>query len=134
MSGRVQVYPWSEGALYRLYTAPGADQRHRASAGREPGLGRGRRHGALGDRRYDERQRRRAAHAYPRQASWRLALRTNLVIATDRRVYHVEALEHGAARRDGQIPGPIPQDALLALQRAPRPQSCRGAATSPSSS
>ena len=43
-------------------------------------------------------------------------LRTNLVITTDRRVYHVQ-LESTRATAMAALPGPIREDALIALQR-----------------
>jgi hypothetical protein len=52
----VQLYPFSAGALYQVYTAPGHVTDIALQEGRTPGRrwpGRGRRHGALDHRRHD---------------------------------------------------------------------------------
>ena len=64
----IQVYPFSDGALYQVYAAPGEDHGHRARAGRAARRlrpGRGRRHRALDHRRHRERRRaRRSASTF----------------------------------------------------------------------
>ncbi len=52
----IQVYPYAEGALYRLYAAPERVSDIALAAGRKADLGVGGRHGALGDRRHAERR------------------------------------------------------------------------------
>ena len=67
----IQVYPWSDGALYQVYAAPGRGHRHRAGARRAAGrlwAGRRRRHRALGHRRHRERHWPAKAHPHPGQA------------------------------------------------------------------
>ena len=62
----MQVYPFTEGALYQVYTAFGADHRHRASArraARRLRTRRRRRHRALDHRRHRKRLRRDAARS-----------------------------------------------------------------------
>ena len=111
-SGRVQ--PWSPGSLYRLDTAPervsdimlepgealisvAAGDTSRWIIGETmSGSGSGRR-----------------THVLVKPAAPGLA--TNLIIATDRRVYHVEAVS-GASAPAASLSWTYPDDALLALQ------------------
>lgn len=50
----IQVWPFTDGALYQVYTSPGR-HRHRAAGGRGTGDGLGGRHGALDHRRHHQR-------------------------------------------------------------------------------
>jgi type IV secretion system protein VirB9 len=111
----VQVYAWSEGALYRLYTAPERVSEIALQAGETlisvaagdtarwvigdttSGTGAGRR-----------------THILVKPSA--VGLRTNLVISTDRRVYHVQ-LESTARTAMASISWTYPQDELLALRR-----------------
>lgn len=112
--GSVQVYPWSEGALYRLYTSPGrvsdvtleaGERLNSVAAGdtvrwiignTESGTGTTRRTHIL---------------VKPTFAG----LTTNLLIATDRRVYHVD-VESIAGPAMATISWTYPESALLALE------------------
>ena len=116
----VQVYAWSEGALYRLYTAPervseialqpgetlisvaAGDTARWVIGDTTSGTGAGRR-----------------THILVKPSA--VGLRTNLVITTDRRVYHVQ-LESNARTAMASISWTYPADALLALQRGDRPE------------
>ncbi|MGE5563227.1 MAG: P-type conjugative transfer protein TrbG [Bacillota bacterium] len=111
--GAAQVYPWSEGGLYRLYTAPGevsdiALQPGEALVSVAAGdtarwvIG-DTRSGAGADRR---------VHILVKPS--RAGLSTNLVIATDRRVYHVE-LESTAGTSMASVSWSYPENSLLAL-------------------
>jgi type IV secretion system protein VirB9 len=111
----VQVYAWTEGALYRLYTAPervseialqpgeslisvaAGDTARWVIGDTTSGTGAGRR-----------------THILVKPSA--VGLRTNLVITTDRRVYHVQ-LESTARTAMASISWTYPQDELLALQR-----------------
>lgn len=111
----VQVYPWSEGALYRLYAAPervtdialqpgetitsvAAGDTARWTVGdTSSGSGKGKR-----------------THILVKPFS--AGLRTNLVITTDRRVYHVE-LESRLSGAMAALSWTYPQDELIALRR-----------------
>jgi P-type conjugative transfer protein TrbG len=111
----VQVYAWSEGALYRLYTAPervseialqpgetlisvaAGDTARWVIGDTTSGTGAGRR-----------------THILVKPSA--VGLRTNLVISTDRRVYHVQ-LESTARTAMASISWTYPQDELLALRR-----------------
>jgi type IV secretion system protein VirB9 len=111
----VQVYAWAEGALYRLYTAPERVSEIALQAGETlisvaagdtarwvigdttSGTGAGRR-----------------THILVKPSA--VGLRTNLVITTDRRVYHLQ-LESTARTAMASISWTYPQDELLALRR-----------------
>ena len=111
----VQVYAWSEGALYRLYTAPERVSEIALQAGEAlisvaagdtvrwvigdttSGSGAGRR-----------------THILVKPSA--MGLRTNLVITTDRRVYHVQ-VESTARTAMASISWTYPNDELLALRR-----------------
>lgn len=117
--GAVQLYPWSEGALYRLYTAPGrvsdialqpGERLVSVAAGdtarwiigdTASGAGAGRR-----------------THILVKPSA--TGLRTNMVIATDRRTYHVE-LESNARTAMASIAWTYPEDALVAVRGTPAP-------------
>lgn len=112
----VQVYPYTEGALYRLYAAPervtdialqpgesvtsvAAGDTVRWTVGdTTSGSGEGRR-----------------THILVKPFS--AELRTNLVITTDRRTYHLE-LESRPATAMAAISWTYPQDELIALRRS----------------
>jgi type IV secretion system protein TrbG len=114
----VQVYPYSEGVVYRLYTAPervsdialqpgetlvsvAAGDTARWTVGdTSSGAGAGKRTHIL-------------------VKPFAPGLRTNLVIATDRRIYHLQ-LESTPATAMAAISWTYPQDALLAIARARR--------------
>jgi type IV secretion system protein VirB9 len=118
--GAVQVYPWAEGALYRLYTAPGevsdialqpGESLVSVAAGDTVRW-------VIGDTASGTGAARRTHILVKPSAA---GLRTNLVIATDRRVYHVEAESH-AKTAMASIAWTYPDDALLALSgTAPAP-------------
>lgn len=112
--GAVQVYPWAEGALYRLYTAPeqvsdialqsgenlvsvaSGDTARWVIGDTTSGMGASRR-----------------THILVKPSA--VGLRTNLVIATDRRVYHVE-LESTRNTAMASVAWTYPEDPLLALR------------------
>ncbi|HEY5712278.1 MAG TPA: P-type conjugative transfer protein TrbG [Allosphingosinicella sp.] len=112
----VQVYPYAEGSLYRLYAAPGrvtdvalqpgeaitavaAGDTVRWTVGdTTSGSGPGRR-----------------THILVKPYS--AGLRTNLVITTDRRVYHLQ-LESTGATAMAALSWTYPQDELIALRRS----------------
>lgn len=111
----VQVYPWSEGAVYRLYTAPervseialqpgealisvaAGDTVRWVIGDTTSGSGAGKR-----------------THILVKPSA--AGLDTNLVITTDRRLYRVE-VESNAKSSMAGISWIYPQDALLALKR-----------------
>lgn len=111
----VQVYAWSEGALYRLYTAPervseialqpgealvavaAGDTMRWVIGDTTSGSGAGRR-----------------THILVKPSA--MGLRTNLVVTTDRRVYHVQ-VESTARTAMASISWTYPQDELLAVRR-----------------
>ena len=112
----VQIYPWVEGALYRLYTAPeqvsdialqpgealvsiaAGDTARWVIGDTTSGAGAG-----------------RQVHVLAKPTASGLA--TNLVIATDRRVYHL-ALESHVADAMPTISWTYPDDRLLAVRHA----------------
>jgi type IV secretion system protein TrbG len=115
--GAVQVYPWAEGALYRLYTAPGevsdvalqpGESLMSVAAGDTARW-------VIGDTGSGTGAARRT-HVLVKPSA--AGLRTNLVIATDRRVYHVEleSLSHAAM---ASIAWSYPEDPLVALRGPP---------------
>jgi type IV secretion system protein VirB9 len=110
-----EVQPWWDGALYHLATAPGrvsdivlqpGESLIAVAAGDTARW-------VIGDTVSGSGPSRRT-HVLVKPAA--LGLRTNLVITTDRRVYHLE-LESGA-RATTRIAWSYPRDQLLALQRA----------------
>jgi type IV secretion system protein VirB9 len=116
--GAVQVYPWAEGAIYRLYTAPervsdialqpgealvsvaAGDTARWVIGDTSSGSGSGRR-----------------THVLVKPSAAGLA--TNMLIATDRRIYHVE-LESSGKKAMAGIAWSYPDEGLLAL-RGPLP-------------
>jgi len=110
----VQLYPWSEGAIYRLYTAPErvseialqpGENLISVAAGDTWVIGDTTSGSAMGKR----------THILVKPSS--AGLETNLVITTDRRLYRVE-VESNARGSMAGISWTYPQDALLALKRA----------------
>lgn len=117
--GAVQVYPWSEGALYRLYAAPGevsdialqpGETLVSVAAGDTVRW-------IIGDTASGSGAMRRT-HILVKPGA--VGLATNLVIATDRRVYHVQAQSNARTAMTG-IAWTYPDDALVALRGAPVP-------------
>ena len=115
--GAVQVYPWTEGGLYRLYTAP----EQVSDIGLE--IGESLISVAAGDTARwiigntssgSGSQRRTHILVKPSAAG----LSTNLLIATDRRVYHVE-LRSNPKVAMASISWTYPEDPLLALRASP---------------
>ena len=111
----VQVYPWTEGALYRLYAAPErvsdialepGEQLTAVSAGDTVRW-------VIGDTTSGEGQSRRVHVLIKPFAA---GLSTNMVVTTDRRAYHL-ALESTDATAMAAISWIYPQDRLLALRR-----------------
>ena len=111
----VQVYAWSEGALYRLYTAP----ERVSEIALQPGetlisvAAGDTARWVIGDTTSGTGAARRT-HILVKPSA--VGLRTNLVITSDRRVYHVQ-LESTARTAMASISWTYPEDALLALQR-----------------
>ena len=114
--GAVQIYPWSEGALYRLYTAPEqvsdialqpGEAVTSVAAGDTPRW-------VIGDTTSGTGSAQRT-HILVKPSS--TGLSTNLVIATDRRVYHVQ-LESTARTAMTSISWTYPEDTLLAVKAA----------------
>lgn len=114
--GAVQVYPWLEGNLYRLYTAP----EQVSDIALQPGealisvAAGDTARWVIGDTASGSGTARRTHILVKPSAA---GLTTNLVIATDRRVYHVE-LESNARSAMTSISWTYPEDALLALRAA----------------
>lgn len=112
--GASQVYAWSEGALYRLYAAPeqvsdialqpgealisvaAGDTARWVIGDTSSGSGAGRR-----------------VHVLVKPAA--VGLKTNLMIATDRRMYHVQLHSTGGVAMPS-VSWTYPQDELLALR------------------
>jgi P-type conjugative transfer protein TrbG len=123
----VQVYAWVEGALYRLYTAP----ERVSEIALQPGEGLisvaagDTARWVIGDTTSGTGAARRT-HILVKPTA--VGLRTNLVISTDRRVYHVE-LQSNSGTAMASISWTYPQDALLALSRGDgaAPPSLQGA-------
>jgi type IV secretion system protein VirB9 len=126
--GAVQVYDWAEGALYRLYTAP----ERVSEIALEPGealvsVAAGDTvRWVIGDTVSGAGAARRT-HVLVKPTM--AGLSTNLVIATDRRVYHV-MLESTAGAAMASMSWTYPHDALKVLDRsaeaAPEPESVTG--------
>ena len=112
----VQIYPWSEGALYKLYTAPERVSEIALEAGETlvaVAAGDTARW-VIGDTTSGSGAARRT-HVLVKPSA--AGLRTNLVITTDRRLYRVEVASSRGAAMAG-IAWTYPQDSLIALQRA----------------
>ncbi|MFN3946418.1 MAG: P-type conjugative transfer protein TrbG [Allosphingosinicella sp.] len=111
-----QVYAWAEGALYRLYTAP----ERVSEIALEPGeslvsvAAGDTARWVIGDTTSGSGAGRRT-HILVKPTA--VGLRTNLVITTDRRVYHVQ-LESTARTAMASISWTYPHDALLAVRRS----------------
>lgn len=111
----VQVYAWAEGALYRLYTAP----ERVSEIALQPGeslisVAAGDTvRWVIGDTTSGSGAARRT-HILVKPSA--VGLKTNLVITTDRRVYHVQ-VESTARTAMASISWTYPQDELLAVQR-----------------
>ncbi|WP_375403333.1 P-type conjugative transfer protein TrbG [uncultured Sphingomonas sp.] len=114
----VQVYPYSEGVVYRLYTAP----ERVSDIALQPGetlvsvAAGDTARWTVGDTSSGAGEVKRTHILVKPFAP---GLRTNLVIATDRRIYHLQ-LESTAATAMAAISWTYPQDALLAIVRARR--------------
>ena len=110
-----EVHPWWDGAVYRLATAPGRV----SDIALQPGetliavAAGDTARWVIGDTTSGSGASRRTHILVKPAAS---GLRTNLVITTDRRVYHLE-LASGARAMTG-ISWTYPQDELLALEKA----------------
>jgi type IV secretion system protein VirB9 len=108
-----QVYSWAEGALYTLYAAP----ERVSDIALQPGetlisvAAGDTARWVIGDTSSGSGSRRRTHILIKPSAA---GLRTNLVIATDKRVYHVQ-LESTARTSMASISWTYPQDELLAL-------------------
>lgn len=111
-----QVHPWTEGALYRLYAAPERVSDIALQAGeRLISVASGDTvRWVIGDTTSGAGPERRTHILVKPSAP---GLRTNLVIATDRRVYHVQ-LESTARSAMASMSWTYPQDELMALSRA----------------
>lgn len=112
----VQVYPWSEGMLYRLLAAPERVTDIALQAGETiTSVAAGDTvRWTVGDTTSGSGAEKRTHILIKPFAS---GLRTNLLIMTDRRAYHVE-LESRAGPAMAALSWTYPQDALLALRRA----------------
>jgi type IV secretion system protein TrbG len=112
----VQVYPWSEGALYRLYATP----EQVSDIALQPGEGLisvasgDTVRWVIGDTTSGSGAGRRVHILVKPSAA---GLRTNLLVTTDRRVYHL-ALESSARAGMASISWSYPEEELLALRRA----------------
>lgn len=114
-----QVYPYAEGALYRLFTAP----ERVSDIALQPGetlvsvAAGDTARWTVGDTASGSGA---AKRTHVLIKPFAAGLRTNLVIATDRRVYHLQ-LESRPAAAMAAIAWTYPEDALLALKRSPPP-------------
>lgn len=114
----VQIWPWSEGALYQVYTAPGqvtdiALQPGERLTGAGPVAAGDTTRWVIGDTESGAGAHRRV-HILVKPT--RSGLATNLVINTERRTYHIELR---AAERTymASVSWTYPQDELIALAR-----------------
>lgn len=114
--GAVQVYPWTEGAVYRLYAAP----ERVSDIALQPGetlisvAAGDTARWAVGDTTSGSGDAKRT-HILIKPYS--TGLRTNLVITTDRRVYHLQ-LESTSRTAMTAVSWSYPQDEMLAIARA----------------
>ncbi|WBO24336.1 P-type conjugative transfer protein TrbG [Sphingomonas abietis] len=111
----VQIYPWSDGALYRLYTAPErvsdialqpGEQLVAVSAGDTVRW-------VIGDTASGTGE---GKQSHVLVKPFAPDLHTNMVITTDRRTYHL-ALDSTDATAMAAVSWTYPQDQLVALQR-----------------
>lgn len=124
----VQVYPYSAGALYQVYAAPGqvtdiALQPGEQLVGSGPVAAGDTARWIIGDTESGVGDNRRV-HILVKPT--RPDLQTNLVINTDRRTYHVE-LRSTASTYMASVSWQYPQDQLIALRR----QNARAMAAQP---
>lgn len=114
--GAAQVYPWSDGSLYRLYAAP----ERISDIALQPGetlvsvAAGDTARWIIGDTASGNGPTRRT-HVLVKPAA--PGLRTSLVIATDRRIYHVEAVSTVRTAMTA-ISWTYPQDSLIAVRSA----------------
>lgn len=113
----IQLYPWTDGALYQVYTAPGkvtdiALQDGEQLVGPGPVAAGDTVRWIIGDTISGSGP---AARVHILVKPTRPDLTTNLVINTDRRTYHLE-LRATAATYMASVSWTYPQDALIALQ------------------
>lgn len=112
--GATQVYPWTEGSLYRLYAAP----EQISDIALQPGetlvsvAAGDTARWIIGDTSSGSGPARRM-HVLVKPAA--PGLRTSLVIATDRRIYHVQAVSTAGAAMPA-ISWTYPQDSLIAIK------------------
>jgi type IV secretion system protein TrbG len=117
--GAAQVYPWSDGSLYRLYAAP----EQISDIALQPGealvsvAAGDTARWVIGDTSSGSGAARRT-HVLVKPIA--AGLRTNILIATDRRIYHVEAVSN-ARTAMAAISWTYPQDSLIAIQSATTP-------------
>lgn len=114
--GAVQIYPWSEDALYRLYAAPGTVSDIVLQPGEaliSVAAGDTLRW-VIGDTTSGTGATRRT-HILVKPSA--VGLSTNLVIATDRRTYHVDAISNVRTAMVS-VSWTYPDDALVALRGA----------------
>jgi len=114
----VQVWPWSEGALYQVYTAPGqvtdiALQPGERLTGAGPVAAGDTTRWVIGDTESGSGPGRRV-HILVKPT--RAGLSTNLVINTERRTYHIE-LRSAERTYMASVSWTYPQDELIALRR-----------------
>ena len=115
----VQLWPWSEGALYQVYTAPGqvtdiALQPGERLTGSGPVASGDTVRWVIGDTESGSGPSRRV-HILVKPT--RAGLATNLVINTDRRTYHVE-LRSADRTYMASVSWTYPADELIALRRS----------------
>ena len=113
----IQQYPWTDGALYQVYTAPGqvtdiALQEGEQLVGPGPVAAGDTVRWIIGDTTSGSGP---AARVHILVKPTRPDLATNLVINTDRRTYHLE-LRATASTYMASVSWTYPQDALIALQ------------------
>lgn len=113
----IQQYPWTDGALYQVYTAPGqvtdiALQEGEQLVGPGPVAAGDTVRWIIGDTVSGSGA---TARVHILVKPTRFDLATNLVINTDRRTYHLE-LRATAATYMASVSWTYPQDALIALQ------------------
>ena len=113
----IQQYPWTDGALYQVYTAPGqvtdiALQEGEQLVGPGPVAAGDTVRWIIGDTVSGSGA---TARVHILAKPTRPDLVTNLVINTDRRTYHLE-LRAGASTYMASVSWTYPQDALIALQ------------------